>query len=53
MTAWTYYSPLWLGVLLAILMNDTIQGQDSTAATEDRIGSRRTGTVHSGGFMRR
>lgn len=27
MSAWTYYSPLWLGVLLAVAMNDTIQGQ--------------------------
>lgn len=27
MSAWTYYSPLWLGVLLALVMNDTIQGQ--------------------------
>ena len=27
MSAWTYYSPLWLGLLLAIGLNDTIQQQ--------------------------
>lgn len=26
MNAWTYYSPLWLGALLVLALNDTIRG---------------------------